>query len=151
MEYEHVQRGPFARIVGVFFGVVLVVSSALADGQWLVVVIEAAFMALILATVSAFSHLTVTIGPEQLTTRFGWGWPKRVIPLVDITAFHPIRTKWWYGFGIRVVPNTGVMYNVWGLNAVELDLASGQRFVIGTDDIDGLVAALGTRTLHPDA
>ena len=39
----------------------------------------------------------------------------------------------------------GWMYNVWGLDAVQLELQSGKSFRIGTDDPDGLVAALNDR------
>lgn len=81
---------------------------------------------------------------------FGWGWPRRVIDVADITAFRPVRNKWWYGFGIRVISG-GWMYNVWGLDAVELDLASGRKFRIGTDETIDLAAALTLHTaLRPD-
>ena len=52
-----------------------------------------------------------------------------------------VRNKWIYGWGIRRLPG-GWMYNVWGLDAIELDLVSGKRFRIGTDDPDGLLAAI---------
>ncbi len=56
----------------------------------------------------------------------------------------PVRNSWWYGWGVRKVPG-GWMYNVWGYDAIELELASGKVFRIGTDDPDGLLAALTER------
>jgi hypothetical protein len=43
--------------------------------------------------------------------------------------------------GIRWIAR-GALWNVWGLDAVELELKSGRIFRIGTDDVGGLVAAL---------
>ena len=52
-----------------------------------------------------------------------------------------VRNKWWYGYGVRKVPN-GWMYNVAGLDAVELELGEDRVFRIGTDDPAALMAAL---------
>jgi hypothetical protein len=38
------------------------------------------------------------------------------------------------------------MYNVWGLDAVELELQSGKKFRIGTDEPAELLAILSLRT-----
>ena len=54
------------------------------------------------------------------------------------TAVH---NEWWRGWGIRHVPR-GWMYNIAGRDSVELELQSGNVFRIGTDDPDGLLAAL---------
>ena len=43
------------------------------------------------------------------------------------------------------------MYDIWGLDAVELDLQSGKKFRIGTDEPDALIAALTSHTsLQPE-
>ena len=52
-----------------------------------------------------------------------------------------MRNKWWYGWGLRWIPG-GSMYNVWGFDAVELELRSGKVFRIGSDEPDALLAAL---------
>jgi plasmid stabilization system protein ParE len=46
-----------------------------------------------------------------------------------------------YGWGIRLTPS-GWMFNVSGLDAVELTLRSGKRFRIGTDDPRDVIQAL---------
>lgn len=95
----------------------------------------------VLALLSVFSRLTVVVVPTAVVAHFGWGWPRRRVELDRIVAVRPVRNKWWYGYGVRKVPN-GWMYNVAGLDAVELELAEGRVFRIGTDDVQPLVAAL---------
>jgi hypothetical protein len=52
-----------------------------------------------------------------------------------------VRNHWWNGFGIRM--RSGFrLYNVSGLDAVELQLKSGEIRRIGTDDPQALVEAL---------
>jgi hypothetical protein len=48
-----------------------------------------------------------------------------------------VRNHWWNGFGIRMRPGFR-LYNVSGLDAVELRLKSGGVRRIGTNDPDGL-------------
>jgi len=56
-----------------------------------------------------------------------------------------MRDHWWNGFGIRMRPGFR-LYNVPGLDAVELRLRSGEVRRIGTDETQGLAAALRART-----
>ncbi len=50
------------------------------------------------------------------------------------------------GWGIHYIPGRGWTWNLWGRDCVELELKSGRRIRIGTDDPDGLLDAviLGT-------
>jgi hypothetical protein len=88
-----------------------------------------------------FSRLTVMVGKGQVLAEFGPGRPRRRYHLTEVTAVRKVRSKWYHGWGLRWIPN-GTMYNVWGLDAVELQLESGKVFRIGTDEPDRLVAAL---------
>ena len=56
-----------------------------------------------------------------------------------------VRNKWYYGFGIRLIPG-GQMYNVAGLDAVELKLTNGRVFRVGTDESDKLLTAIQSQT-----
>jgi len=67
-------------------------------------------------------------------------WTYR-IPLEDIRSVGIVRNHWWNGFGIRMAPGFR-LYNVSGLDAVELHLESGEIRRIGTDDPQGLAAAI---------
>lgn len=99
-------------------------------------------VAMVLTLVFAGSSaLRVTVTPTELQLRWRLGWPLRLFDRSEIQRAEAVRNKWWYGWGIRRVPS-GWMWNVWGLDAVEILLTNGKRFRIGTDDPDGLTAAL---------
>jgi hypothetical protein len=90
-----------------------------------------------------FSSLTVEITGGELRFHFGPGFWRKRFPLTEVAAANPTRTSWWEGWGIRITPR-GVLYNVSGTNAVEIELQSGKRFRIGTDQPDALVQAVRT-------
>jgi hypothetical protein len=72
---------------------------------------------------------------------FGLGFPRKTIARADITSHEVVRNSWLLGFGIRWIKG-GQMWNVWGLDAVDLALANGKTFRIGTDEPEKLDAAL---------
>lgn len=141
MRYEHTQRSFLLHWMVVPI-VTVVLIGMLFDGApiWLLLLMTvfAVGMAWIVAT---FSTLTVIIDGDQIRVYFGRGWPRRTILRREVAAVRTVRNKWWYGPGIRLIPG-GTLWNVWGLDAVELRLESGKVFRIGTDDAEGLVAAL---------
>jgi hypothetical protein len=63
------------------------------------------------------------------------------LSLSEIESVSPVRNRWWNGWGIRTAPGFR-LYNVSGFDAVELRLKSGEVQRIGTDDPQGLAAAL---------
>ncbi len=101
-------------------------------------------LALVAVVGYAFSSLTTSVSAEAVTVAFRWGRPKRVIHVDQITAAAAVRNRWWYGWGLRIIPG-GSMFNVWGLDAVHLDLDGRRDFRIGTDDPQGLAAAINRR------
>ena len=88
-----------------------------------------------------FHSLTVTVNEESVHLRMGIGLIKTSFPLAEITNAYPVRNKWYFGWGIRLMDN-GYMYNVSGLDAVELVLNSGAIHRIGTDEPDSLALAI---------
>jgi len=107
--------------------------------------VSIAVLAILVAALVLFHSLTIEIDRERLRCCFGPGLIRRTIPLHEIVAARPVRNRWYYGWGIRLTP-TGWMYNVSGLEAVELSLASGGCFRIGTDRPDEVIRALGSVT-----
>src|SRR5689334_10461480 len=92
-----------------------------------------------------FNSLTVEVSGEELRWHFGPGlWSYR-LALDEIETVSVVRNKWWNGFSIRMAPSFR-LYNVSGLDAVELYLKSGDTRRIGTDDPQGLAAALRRAT-----
>jgi hypothetical protein len=88
-----------------------------------------------------FSSLTVTVGDDEMVVQFGPGPVRKRISLSGIEACRPVRNAWWYGWGIRLTPG-GWLWNVSGLDAVELSLRDGGRFRIGTDEPERLCDAI---------
>lgn len=105
-------------------------------------------MVVLVAATVLFNRLTVVVAAGVIEARFGFGWPKRVMDVRDIVGARRVRNRWYYGWGIRKIPG-GWMYNVWGVDAVEMDLASGSKFRIGTDDASDLMAAIQLHTSLP--
>jgi hypothetical protein len=80
----------------------------------------------------AFSSLTTEVYTDRICVWFGPGWVRKEIFMTDVKAASAVTNKWYYGWGIRFIGN-GWMYNLSGLDAVELKLTTGKRFRIGTD------------------
>ena len=91
-----------------------------------------------------FSTLTIEIGNDELRFHFGPGFLKKRIPLRAITAATPAGSRWWEGIGVRATPE-GMLYTVTMGPAVEIALASGERFRLGTNQQAALLGALGVR------
>jgi len=88
-----------------------------------------------------FSTLTIEIDDQRLRFRFGPGPIGKRIDLAQIRHFAPVRNSLWYGWGIHLTPR-GVVYNVSGLGAVELQLKDGKRLRIGSDEPEAVCRAL---------
>ena len=101
----------------------------------------AAVVALFLAS---FGSLEVRVDEDAVRLRFGVGLIRRTIALDRIESTARVRNRWWYGWGIRLTPH-GWLWNVAGLDAVELRLTDGKLFRIGTGDPEGLQGALEAR------
>jgi hypothetical protein len=84
-----------------------------------------------------FTTLTIEVHHGGLECRFGVGLIRRRIRLEDICEAQIVRNRWWYGWGIRLTPH-GWLWNVSGLNAVELTLVNGKKFRLGTDEPEKL-------------
>ena len=88
-----------------------------------------------------FSSLTVVVSDSELRWYFGPGLSNYRIALGDVESSRVVRNRWMNGFGIRMRPGFR-LYNVAWLDAVELQLKSGEVRRIGTNDAAGLAAAL---------
>ena len=147
--YRHTQP---ARILMWVYGVTFVVLLAVAlvvnnTVGWIVL---AAVAAVELGVGYLFSSLTVEVTQDTLAWHFGPGVIRKSLPREEIAEVHPVPTKWWYGWGIRMTPK-GWLYSVSGLEAVAVTRTSGQTTLIGTDDPLGLANALTGVTDHAAA
>ena len=142
MEYRHTQWGFIAIPTFLLFAVIVIPATAADDEtSSLFTAGIIGFVIAILVVVLLFSRLEVTVSEGRIVTAYGFGRPHREIALADVTAVRQVRNTWIQGWGIRKITN-GWMYNVWGLDAVEVELSSGDIFRIGSDDPENLLAAI---------
>ena len=135
--YEHTQSGTIILVsVAVGYLVFLAVAAVVPA------VIVAPALLLILALL--FRSLTIEISDTNLIWYFGWGWPRRKVPLADIASVEPVRISFWNGWGVHYTPR-GWLYNVSGLRAVAIKLRNGKQFCLGTDEPEELAAILRTQ------
>jgi hypothetical protein len=81
-----------------------------------------------------FYGMATKISDGVITIAFGIGLIRKRIVLKRISTIEVIKTPWYYGYGIRFIPN-GVLYNVSGTDGVEIKFNSTERVVrIGTKD-----------------
>jgi hypothetical protein len=138
--YAHTQFGKTMMIIA---GVVFII------GLWSISTHGGAASMLILLIALGlafmFPTLTVLVGPEALQLSMGAGLIKKSFPLADIRSAHAVQNPWYYGFGIRWFPG-GWLFNVSGPHAVEIEMASGKKYRIGTDEPDKLLKAIQDNT-----
>jgi len=99
---------------------------------------------MLIAVAVLFCTLTVRINGGLIECRYGPGLIRKYIPLATVRGVRTVRTSWWQGWGIRLTSD-GWLFNVSGLDAVEVELADGKRIRIGTDEPQALAAAIRGR------
>lgn len=143
--YSHTQTG-WMTIIALVTALIVIGAAGMelgpespARGGWMVT------LAILGLLIPLFGWLTVTMDNEKVTAKFGIGLIRKRIAIKDIQSATPVRNKWYYGWGIRMGPD-GWIYNVSGLDAVEIELKSGGKFRIGTDEAEELARAISIVT-----
>jgi hypothetical protein len=129
VRYSHTQTGALLR-VATLLPVPFVIGAAALAHNTRVLALGAPLTVIVSLTGFAFSSLTIEIDADALRWSFGLGVWKKRIALKDIASATPVRNRWWYGFGIHRTPR-GWLYNVAGLDAVEICLRSGRTLRAG--------------------
>ncbi len=88
---------------------------------------------ILILLIPLFYRLQVVADDKELKVRFGIGLIKTAFKWQDIEVCKPVRNKWYFGWGIRKL-DRGWMYNVSGLDAVEISTKNGKVYRIGTDE-----------------
>ena len=138
-EYKRTQIG-YLMLAFIAIGILLVLNYFYLSGRtnpFLLIILVALAVSLLL-----FSILTVKVDGEEVSVRFGVGLIRKRFPLSEIESHSAVRNPWYYGWGLRRTP-IGWLYNVSGLEAVEITMKDGSKVRIGTDDPVGLDAAIG--------
>jgi hypothetical protein len=103
--------------------------------------LSGAVVAVAAVMLALFSTLTVAVDDRAVRLWFGFGSLRREVVLADVRAARRVRNHWYAGWGVRVIPN-GRLYNVGGLDSVELEMDDGRVVRVGTDQPDALLAAV---------
>jgi len=122
--YSHTQVGYLTLIA-------LGTSVAVVVGMMVVSVINPVALAAlaVLAVCLVLSPtLTVAVSDDRVEFWFGPGLIRRRIRASDIRSCRVVRNRWYWGWGIRLLPR-GLLYNVFGLDTVELAMRAAGLFV----------------------
>jgi hypothetical protein len=136
IRYQHTQVGRW--ILALAVPATLVAAALAFRDSFAGGLIVSALASLVLVS---FFTLTTVVTDDDVRVWFGVGLIRRRIALDRIAGATAVRNHLIYGWGIRLIPN-GWLWNVSGLEAVELSLVDGRRFRIGTDEPEQLAAAI---------
>lgn len=142
--YKHTQIGWAVLLIGGAAIAIVIARAAYPPPTATLIVLGGAAIC-----VALFSTLTVEADDLAIEARFGPGWIRRRVNWSEIRSTHVVRNSWFQGFGIRWI-GAGWMFNVSGRDAVELELQSGRRFRIGTDDPVALSRHISERLMSGD-
>ena len=135
--YRHTQIGTLVLVpvgISVILLVILIVGVAAHP-------IAVAVAVLLLVCITIFPSLTVEVTDNEVRVRFGLGPIGKRFPTSAIQQVRAVRNPWYYGWGIRWFPR-GWLFNVSGLDAVELVMRDRRVYRIGTDQPNELLAAI---------
>lgn len=141
MRYQHTQQGTVIWVSMGFAVILCFVIASTGAMQQLVRISLFSMCGILCFTTWLFGSLTVEVDDGELRHWFGPGFWKKSYQLLDIESATAVRNSWIFGWGIRFTPH-GWLYNVSGLDAVQLQLRSGRKLRIGTNDPQGLVEAI---------
>lgn len=140
--YQHRQRGTLTiALLGIAIAICGAIAFRSTGTEVMIAVGAIAFILLLLAIL--FGSLSVKVDTDEIVLWFGPGLIKKRLQVSDIQAVRSVRNRWYYGWGIRLTPH-GWLYNVSGLDAVELEYHNGKKFRIGSDDVKNLRATIET-------
>jgi hypothetical protein len=138
--YRHTQKGWVIVVTCLIAILVCIFCSVQYAVQIPLTVAGAVVVALIL-----LATLTVTVDDDYVSIKFGPGLIRKKFKLNDIESCNIVRNKWWYGWGIHLTPG-GWLFNVGGLDAVELVMKNGRKYRIGTDEPEKLSAFIQSKS-----
>ena len=144
MVYQHTQTGLLMRkllrsisVITAGSGFIVALRSTLRSIPLL------ASSAIVFACAILFDSLTVRVSNDHVEIRFGIGMIRKQFNVDNIKTATIVKNKWYYGWGIRLTPH-GWLYNVSGLDAVEILMHNGKQYRIGTDQPNELHNAINS-------
>lgn len=140
MHYQHTQKIPDRVLLGA--GLASLVFGLTPPGF----LARLALTSVLGAAVYTFRSLTVEVDDSEIRLQFGDGPVKKTFPLHDVVSVKTVRTTPLNGWGIHFL-GYAWLYNIYGLDAVEVQFNNGHKTLIGTDEPDKLAAAIDGRLI----
>ena len=110
-------------------------------GLWFGIISLGITVPVMVWSTAMYYSLNVRIDDEFIRIAFGsWAFVKKY-PLNNIRNCQIVRSDWTRGWGIRLY-KSGWLYNIAGFDAVEIELSSGKKIAIGTDEPEKLAEAI---------
>ncbi len=101
----------------------------------------------ILIIYALFYRLTTTVSVDRIIVSFGVGLISKRIKINRIKTISVVQNPWYYGWGIRFIPN-GMLYNMSGSDGVELTFIDTGRVIrIGSANAARLKEEISKRLL----
>ncbi len=140
--YRHRQIGILILwALGLAVGVASVILIPIASRGSAIATIPAVVLIVLAVFMLLFGALTVEVSQDRILLWFGPGLIRKEFSVRDIRRAAVARNPWYYGWGIRLTPH-GWLFNVSGFEAVEIELNSGRKYRIGTDEPQELLSAI---------
>ena len=136
--YKHTQFGKLSMTI-LFGAVILIVALGSILGWHPVGIIV---LMILIFCIPLFYCLTVLVNESYVEILFGIGLIKKRFKTKDIVQVLTVRNSWLSGWGIRWLFIGTWLYNVSGLDAVEIIMSNRKRYRIGTDEPNELVKAI---------
>ncbi|MBP0016174.1 MAG: hypothetical protein J7647_01300 [Cyanobacteria bacterium SBLK] len=140
MVYKHTQIG-IAILAALAIAAALIIVLSISISREAPIWVSIAIVGFLVIAAILFGTLTVEVEAGKLRCWFGLGLIRREFNLEEVNDVKIVKNPWFYGWGIRLTPE-GWMFNVSGLDAVQIELSSGNKFRIGTDRPRRLEAAI---------
>lgn len=100
--------------------------------------------AVLIVVYMLFYGMSTTVDKTQVTISYGIGLIRKKITISEIDSVTVVSNPWYYGWGIRFIPN-GMLYNINGSLGVELALKDTTRVIrIGSAHPDRLKSAINS-------
>ena len=108
------------------------------------VIVGCVIAAVCAVVIVLFHSLTVRVSRNVIAISFGVGLIRKNFVVDDIQSAAIVKNHWYNGWGIKWIRG-GWLYNVSGLDAVEIKVKNGRRYRIGTDQPCDLFEAIESR------
>ncbi|MBC7009704.1 hypothetical protein BIZ38_14700 [Pseudoalteromonas sp. BZK2] len=106
------------------------------------------FSAILVLVAFLFHGLTIKVSDKTVSWAFGPGVFGKTVTFDEIESVRAVSNSFRHGIGLRIT-HDGWVYSVSGFSAVELAMKDGTHYRLGTNDQEGLLAALREHIAEP--